>query len=95
MGLLRQSVFGPLAGYGDINGAERLSQDPVMRAIVDRIGLQRSTASTSRRGRFETVWLASNDNLVLRFLGVFPAFGFFSMILSAVANQMQGFGFSL
>ena len=34
VGLLRQSVFGRLAGYEDVNDAEHLSQDPVMRAIV-------------------------------------------------------------
>ena len=38
-GLLRQSVFGRLAGYEDVNDAERLSRDPAMRAIVDRKGL--------------------------------------------------------
>ena len=38
VGLLRQSVFGRLAGYEDVNDAEHLSQDPVMRAIVDRKG---------------------------------------------------------
>ncbi len=36
VGLLRQSVFGRLAGYKDANDAERLSHDPVMCAIVDR-----------------------------------------------------------
>ncbi len=41
VGLLRQSVFGRLAGYKDVNDAERLSRDPVMRAIVDRKGLER------------------------------------------------------
>ncbi len=35
-GLLRQSVFGRLAGYEDVNDAARLSLDPAMRAIVDR-----------------------------------------------------------
>src|SRR5216110_2076549 len=30
-GLLRQSVFGRLAGYGDVNDAERLCRDPAMR----------------------------------------------------------------
>jgi len=33
VGLLRQSVFGRLAGYEDVNDAERLAHDPVMRAI--------------------------------------------------------------
>ena len=63
VGLLRQSVFGRLAGYEDVNDAERLSQDPVMRVIVDRKGLERSAASTSQMGRFETEWLATDDNL--------------------------------
>ncbi|MDP7179245.1 MAG: IS1380 family transposase [Verrucomicrobiota bacterium] len=62
-GLLRQSVFGRLAGYEDVNDAERLSRDPVMRAIVDRKGLEGSAASSSQMGRFETAWLASDDNL--------------------------------
>ncbi len=63
VGLLRQSVFGRLAGYEDVNDAERLSRDPVMRAIVDRKALERSAASTSQMGRFETEWLATADNL--------------------------------
>ena len=63
VGLLRQSVFGRLAGYEDVNDAERLSHDPVMRAIVDRKGLDRMAASTSQMGRFETEWLATDDNL--------------------------------
>src|SRR4030081_522050 len=33
-GLLRQSVFGRLAGYEDVNDAERLRDDPAMRWIV-------------------------------------------------------------
>ncbi len=61
--LLRQSVFGRLAGYEDVNDAQRLSHDPVMRAIVDRKGLDRMAASTSQMGRFETEWLATDDNL--------------------------------
>jgi hypothetical protein len=35
-GLFRQSVFGRLAGYEDVNDAERLARDPAMRAIVGR-----------------------------------------------------------
>ena len=45
-GLLRQSVYGCLAGSKDVNDAERLSCDPVMRAIVDRQGVVRGAAST-------------------------------------------------
>lgn len=33
-GLLRQSVFGRLAGYDDVNDADRLALDPVMRQVV-------------------------------------------------------------
>ena len=62
-GLLRQSVFGRLAGYEDVNDAERLAHDPAMRAVVDRAGLDRQAASTSQMGRFETEWLTSEANL--------------------------------
>jgi hypothetical protein len=33
LGLLRQAVYGRLAGYEDVNDAERLARDPAMRAI--------------------------------------------------------------
>lgn len=62
-GLLRQSVFGRLAGYEDVNDADRLGHDPAMRAVVDRSGLDRAAASTSQMGRFETAWLTSEANL--------------------------------
>ena len=64
-GLLRQSVYGRLAGYEDVNDAGRLSRDPAMRAIVDRRGLDRCAASTSQMGRFETEWLATEENLAV------------------------------
>jgi hypothetical protein len=63
VGLLRQSVFGRLAGYEDVNDAERPARDPVMRAIVGREGMDRPAASTSQMGRFETEWLAIEANL--------------------------------
>ena len=62
-GLLRQSVFGRLAGYEDVNDADRLAHDPAMRAVVDRSGLDRRAASTSQMGRFETEWLTGDANL--------------------------------
>ncbi len=64
-GLLRQSVFGRVAGYEDVNDAERLSRDPAMRTIVDRKGLDRRAASTSQMGRLKTEWLVTNENLVV------------------------------
>ena len=39
-GLLRQSVFGRLAGHEDVNDADRLRHDPAMRRVV-RPGDQR------------------------------------------------------
>jgi hypothetical protein len=63
LGLLRQAVYGRLAGYEDVNDAERLARDPAMRAIVGREGLDRPAASTSEMGRFETGWLATEANL--------------------------------
>jgi hypothetical protein len=63
LGLLRQAVYGRLAGYEDVNDAERLARDPAMRAIVGREGLGRSAASSSEMGRFETEWLSSEANL--------------------------------
>ena len=32
LGLLRQAIYGRLAGYEDVNDAERLARDPAMRA---------------------------------------------------------------
>jgi hypothetical protein len=34
IGMLRRSVFGRLAGYEDVNDAERLRHDPAIRWIV-------------------------------------------------------------
>src|ERR671913_399807 len=61
--LLRQAVYGRLAGYEDVNDAERLARDPAMRAIVGREGLDRPAASSSQMGRFETEWLAPEAHL--------------------------------
>jgi hypothetical protein len=48
--LLRQSVYSRLAGYGDLNDAERLSQDPAFRLIGSRKIWERGAALTSDRG---------------------------------------------
>jgi hypothetical protein len=39
VGMLRQAAFGRLAGYEDVNDAERLRHDPAMRWIVGGSGL--------------------------------------------------------
>src|SRR6266513_3836957 len=62
-GLLRQSVFGRLAGYEDVNDADRLARDPAMRWIVGGRSVHDCAASASQMGRFETEWLASEENL--------------------------------
>ncbi len=61
MGLLQQSVFGRLAGYEDVNDAERLSRDPVMRAIVDRQGLDRMAVDHRELSRSERIPFAVRD----------------------------------
>ena len=63
VGLLRQSVFGRLAGYEDVNDAERLRHDPAMRWIVGGKAASGRGASASQMGRFETKWLAVGKNL--------------------------------
>ena len=62
-GLFPQAVFGRLAGYEDVNDAERLARDPAMCAIVGRDEFDRAAASSSQMGRFETGWLATDANL--------------------------------
>jgi len=61
--LLRQSIYSRLAGYEDVNDAERLSVDPVMRHIVGGRAADKEGASTSQVGRFETDTLAYTHNL--------------------------------
>ena len=52
--MVRQSVYSHLAGYEDTNDAEHLSVDPVMRRIVGGRATEKTAASTSQVGRFET-----------------------------------------
>jgi hypothetical protein len=61
-GLFRQSVFGRLAGYEDVNDADRLALDPVMRQVVGGRAVDAQAASASQMGRFETERLALPEN---------------------------------
>ena len=64
VGMLRQSVFGRLAGYEDVNDAERLRHDPAMRWIVGGKASHGCAGSPSQMGRFETRWLTAEKNLL-------------------------------
>ena len=61
--LFRQSVFSRLAGYEDMNDAERLSQDPTFRLIGSEKIWERGAALTSRLQSFETELLADEENV--------------------------------
>jgi hypothetical protein len=61
-GLFRQSVFGRLAGYEDVNDANRLAIDPVMRQVVGGRAVDAQAASASQMARFETETLALAEN---------------------------------
>ena len=63
MDLLRQSVYSRLAGYEDVNDAERLSQDPTFRLIGCEKIWERGAALTARLHSFETELLTQEGNL--------------------------------
>jgi len=60
--LLRQSVYSRLAGYEDVNDAERLSLDPTFRLIGSEKIWDGGAALTSRLPTFETEMLAEEEN---------------------------------
>jgi Transposase DDE domain group 1 len=60
--LLRQSACSRLAGYEDLNDAQRLSQDPTFRLIGSQNVWERGVALTSRLQSFETEMLAKEEN---------------------------------
>jgi hypothetical protein len=63
VGFLRQSVFSRLAGCEDVDDADRLCRDPVMRQLVGGRAVKHGAASASAIGRFETDMLTRLDNL--------------------------------
>ena len=60
--LLRQSVYSRLAGYQDVNDAQRLWRDPTFRPIGSEKVWDRGTAMTSRLQSFETEMLGEEEN---------------------------------
>ena len=62
--LLRQSIYSRLAGYEDVNDAERVSIDPTFRLIGSQKIWDRGAALTSTLHGFETEMLASEENLL-------------------------------
>jgi hypothetical protein len=61
--LLRQSIYSRLAGYEDVNDAERLGLDRAMRIVVGGRARDSQAASTSEMVRFETETLSTQENL--------------------------------
>src|SRR4051812_38068869 len=67
-GLLRQSVFGRLAGYEDVNDAERLCRDPAMRwgsycsILVPIWNSRRRTRARAARKTWSTQPVSINQN---------------------------------
>ena len=61
--LLRQSIYSRMAGYEDVNDAERLAQDPKFRLIGSEKIWERGVALTSRLQSFETELLTQEENL--------------------------------
>ena len=56
-------MYSRLAGYEDVNHAERLSQDPTFRLMGSERIWERGAALTSRLQSFETELLTQEENL--------------------------------
>jgi hypothetical protein len=63
LALLRQSIYSRLAGYEDVNDAQRLCLDPALRAVVGGRAKDNTAASTSEMARFKTETLSTTENL--------------------------------
>jgi hypothetical protein len=88
--LLRQSLYSRLAGYEDVNDAERLCLDPALRIVVGGRAKDTQAASISEMARFETETLSTKGNLKHLFGGPRPRWGgwrqcfFWGIILATV-----------
>jgi Transposase DDE domain group 1 len=60
--LLRQSVYSRLAGYEDVNDAERVARDPPFRLIGSEKLWERGAALTSRLQSFGTALLTQDES---------------------------------
>ena len=58
----RQSPFGLVAGYEDVNDADRLARDPAIRWIVGGRAVANHSASTRQTARFEAEVLRPDKN---------------------------------
>src|SRR5262245_57776473 len=63
LALLRQSLYSRLAGYEDVNDAERLGLDPALRTVVGGRAKDHTAAAASEMARFETETLSTKKNL--------------------------------
>jgi len=61
--LLRQSVYSRLAGYEDVNDAEKLRNDPALRSVLSERALEKGGSAEKTVGRFETEILTGGNNL--------------------------------
>jgi len=60
--LLYQSIYSRLAGYEDINDAEILKQDPIIRHCVGKKAVDKQAAASSEMQTFETQCLTQKEN---------------------------------
>jgi hypothetical protein len=63
LALLWQPIYSRLAGYEDVNDAERLCLDPALRTVVGGRAKDNTAASASEMARVETETLSTKENL--------------------------------